>query len=76
MRLRFTTADAPGWDAARAREFEVVPDDTGTRVYRIDMAGAPGWSGCVKQLRIDLATGAPLTGTCRLDYVWIGRGPR
>jgi len=76
MRLWFTTAEAPGWDAARSREFEVVPDDTGTRVYRIDMAGAPGWTGRVKQLRVDLATGAPLTGTCRLDYVWIGRGPR
>jgi hypothetical protein len=76
MRLRFTTADAPAWDDTRAREFEVVPDDTGTRVYRLDLAATPGWTGRVKQLRLDLATGAPLTGTCRLDYVWIGRAPR
>jgi hypothetical protein len=75
MRVRFTTEGAPDWDATRAREFAVAPEDAETRVYRIDLSTTPGWSGRVKQLRIDLATGTPLTGTCRLDYVWLGRAP-
>lgn len=72
MRVRFTTADAPEWDDVRCRDFIVVPQDSRTRVYHIDMAGAPGWAGRLKRMRIDFSTGVPVTGTVRLDYVWIG----
>lgn len=75
MRVRFTTDAAPEWDDARGREFAVVPDDAAPRVYSVDMTGAPGWTGRLRRIRIDLATGEPLTGTCRIDYVWIGAAP-
>jgi hypothetical protein len=38
------------------------------------MSDVAGWQGTLKQLRLDLATGTPLTGTCRIDYIWIGTG--
>lgn len=73
MKLRFTTADAPAWDAGQGRAFDVTPNDNGPRTYELDMKAVPGWSGRLKQLRLDFADGAPLTGTCRIDYIWIGK---
>ena len=73
MRLRFTTAAAPEWGANLGQAFEVSPDDTVARLYMMNLRGIAGWSGKLKQLRLDFADGAPLTGTCRIDYVWIGR---
>jgi hypothetical protein len=74
MRLRFTTADAPLWEAGLGRTFEVAANDTAPHLYTVDMRGVAGWRGKLKQLRLDLADGTPLTGTCRIDYLWIG-GP-
>jgi hypothetical protein len=71
MRLRFTTAADSHWDEAKSRSFDVVANDNAARVYAIDMAAVVGWTGRLKQLRLDLATGLPLTGTCRFDYLWI-----
>ncbi len=73
MRFRFTTDADAAWDDARSRGFEVTPTDSAPREYTVDMSGVPGWRGRLKQLRLDLATGEPLTGTCRVDYVWVGR---
>ncbi len=73
MRLRFTTKDAPTWEANLGQAFAVTPNDTETRLCTIDMRGVSGWKGRLKQLRLDFADGTPLTGTCRIDYLWIGR---
>ncbi len=75
MRLRFTTETNPAWDDARAHTFTVVANDNAPREYTLDMAAVPGWNGKLDQLRLDLATGTPLTGTCRIDYLWIGSQP-
>jgi hypothetical protein len=73
MRFRFTTDADPAWDDAKSRSFEVMPNDNAPRTYTVELSGVPGWRGRLKQLRLDLATGEPLTGTCRIDYVWVGR---
>lgn len=71
MRLRFITAADQAWDDAKCLEFNVEPNDTDYRNYSLDLAKIPGWKGSLQQLRIDLATGNSLTGTCRFDYIWI-----
>jgi hypothetical protein len=71
MRVRFTTAESPEWQDANSKSFEVFPDDTGPRVYTVDMGDVPGWSGRLRQLRLDLSDGAEVTGTCRTDYIWV-----
>ena len=71
MRLRFTTEADGAWDDAKSRAFEVVANDNGCRTYSLDMSAVPAWKGRLRQLRLDLATGKPLTGTCRFDYLWI-----
>lgn len=76
MRLRFTTESDPAWDERKARVFDVTPNDNAPRAYAVDMAGAPGWNSRLKQLRLDIATGAPLTGTCRFDSIRIERHRR
>ncbi len=45
--------------------------DNGPREYAVDMSQAPDWAGALKQLRFYLATGTSLTGTCRIDCIWI-----
>jgi hypothetical protein len=86
MRIRFITNTDTSWDDTKSRSFDVVPNDTGPRGYAVDMSSVSGWTGRLKQFRVDLATGTTLTGTCRFDYVWIdsskavapggGPGPR
>lgn len=74
MRLRFTTEADSVWDDAKSQTFAVVANDIGSRTYSLDLSAATGWKGRLRQLRLDLATGKPLTGTCRFDYLWIGSG--
>jgi len=73
MRLRFTTKDAPTWEANLGQTFAVTPNDPESRLYTLDMRALAGWNGKLKQLRLDFSDGTPLTGTCRIDYVWVGR---
>jgi hypothetical protein len=71
MRLKFTTEADPGWDDAKSRAFSVVGNDNDCRTYSLDLSTIPAWKGRLRQLRLDLATGKPLTGTCRFDYILI-----
>ena len=71
MRFAFTTGTATEWDDANGASFAVVPNDNGPRLYAVDMSAVPGWTGKLRQLRLDLATGTSLTGTCRIDYIRI-----
>jgi hypothetical protein len=73
MRLRLTTDSDAEWDDAKSRDFAVVAEDDGARTYSLDMSGVPGWKGRLRQIRLDLATGESLSGTCRFDYIWITR---
>ncbi|MBN2450243.1 MAG: right-handed parallel beta-helix repeat-containing protein, partial [Lentisphaeria bacterium] len=76
MRFSFATAADPEWNEANAATFDVTPNDNGPRDYAVDMSGAPGWKGPLKRLRFDLATGSGLTGTCRIDYLWVDSSQR
>ena len=71
MRLKFTTEADPVWDGAKSRAFAVVAYDKQCRTYSLDLSAVPAWKGRLRQLRLDLATGQSLTGTCRIDYIWI-----
>jgi hypothetical protein len=73
MRLRFTTEADTVWDEAKSRTFTVAANDNHCRTYTLDMSAVPAWKGRLKQLRLDLAAGEPLTGTCRFDFIWIAR---
>jgi hypothetical protein len=71
MRLRFTTETDPVWDDAKSRVFTVVANDTASRTYTVGLSAVPASKGRLRQLRVDLSSGQPLTGTCRFDYIWI-----
>jgi hypothetical protein len=75
MRIRFTTEGDGTWDDAKSLAFDVTPNDNANRTYSVDLSTVPAWKGKLRQLRLDLATGKPLTGTCRFDYVWIAHAP-
>ena len=71
MRLRFITDLDGAWDDKKSAAFEVKPNDDESRTYTLDMSAVPAWKGHLRQFRLDLASGKPLTGTCRFDFVWI-----
>jgi hypothetical protein len=71
MRLKFTTDADPLWNDAKSRTFAVVANDNDCRTYSLNLSSLAAWKGRLRQLRLDLATGKPLTGTCRFDYIWV-----
>ena len=77
MKVSFTTDSAVEWNNANAVEFDVVPNDNDDTLYQIRMDGCAGWKGTVRQLRIDFsADETPITGTVRIDYIWLGSTPK
>ncbi len=77
MKVSFTTDSSVEWNNANAVEFDVVPNDNDDTLYQIRMDGCAGWKGTVRQLRIDFsADETPITGTCRIDYIWLGSTPK
>ncbi len=70
MRLRYLTTEDADWDDAKSVVFDVTPEDRDERVYEIPLA----LRGHLKRLRLDFAAdGTSVTGTVRIDYVWLGR---
>jgi len=76
MTLRFITRDDEKWSDAKAKSFAVTPNDNDLRDYAVDLSTLPGWTGKLKQLRLDLTGGEAVTGTCRIDYIWIDDSKR
>lgn len=73
MRLAFTTTKEPCFTEANARVFEVKPDDDEDTVYVVPLRTA----GTLQQLKLSFsADGQPVSGTVRVDYVWVGTLPR
>lgn len=71
MTLRFITSTDSKWSAAKSKSFAVAAGDNGLRDYAVDMSALTGWTGSLRQLRLDLTGGDPVAGTCRIDYIWI-----
>jgi hypothetical protein len=71
MRVRYTTDSVPDWADAKTQTFSVVPNDPQCRTYTVKLDNNLAGPSRLRQFRLDLATGQPLTGTCRIDYVWI-----
>ena len=70
MRLSFMTETDATW---QTRDFDVVPDDLEDRIYVVPLAS----TGTLRQMKLDFTVdGVPVTGTCRLDYIWLGTLPR
>jgi hypothetical protein len=69
MKLSYTTIDEPDFKDAKTSTFDVIPNDLNDTLYHIPLqAKSP-----IKQMRLDFSgDGKPITGTCRIDYIWLG----
>ncbi|MCQ2390372.1 MAG: right-handed parallel beta-helix repeat-containing protein, partial [Kiritimatiellae bacterium] len=66
MRVAFTTDRSSAW---QTRDFAVEPQAVEDRIYRVPLAA----DGKLQRLRLDFSVAnRPVTGTCRIDYIWIG----
>jgi len=73
MRLSWQTSQDPTWSPAKSVAFAVTPQDADDAVYTVPLPAA----GSIKRLRLSFsADGKPVTGTCRIDYIWLGILPR
>ena len=69
MRLWWQTDAVPEWKEDCSVAFDVKPHDTDDAVYTVPVPRI----GVAKQLRLSFsADGSPVTGTCRIDYIWAG----
>ncbi len=73
MRLTCTVSNESGKIENRSIEFAVKPHDNEDTVYTVPL-GSPINA---KRFRLDFsAQSKPITGTCRIDYIWTGRQDR
>ena len=72
MRLWWQTDGTPEWKEENSVAFDVKPQDVDDAVYTVPMPRIGG----IKQFRLSFsADGSPVTGTCRIDYIWAGHLP-
>lgn len=67
----FTTTTDLSWNNAKQVSFAINPYSDFT-TYTIDMSTAPGWTGTLKQLRIDPSNatpGTPVNGSFQIQYI-------
>ena len=71
MRLWWqTNSRAPAWDEKNSVVFDVTPMDADDTVYTVPLPPI----GNIKQLKLAFsANGEKITGTCRIDYIWLGK---
>jgi len=70
MRLKYLTTEDMSWDDAKSVVFDVTSEDRDERVYEIPLS----LCGHLKRLRLDFAADeTSVTGTVRIDYIWVGR---
>ena len=71
--IYFVTNSDNSWNDAKEKGFSIQAN-SGFTTYIIDMSDVPGWSGTLKQLRIDPCNGSPGTGSFQIDYVHVSSG--
>lgn len=68
--LYFTTNSDNSWNENKHKDFMITANDVNYTEYTIDMSDVPGWTGTLKQIRLDPQNGAT-SGTFSIDCVRI-----
>ncbi|MBM7568921.1 hypothetical protein [Paenibacillus sacheonensis] len=66
----FTTTSDTSWSEPKSKAFTITPN-SGYVDYVVDMSTVAGWSGTIKQIRLDPLT---VSGTANIDYIRITNG--
>ncbi len=69
LQLFFITDSDPAWNGVKMTTVKILPNSDYTE-YLIDMSGVAGWTGTLKQLRIDPSWGQT-NGGFSIDYITI-----
>jgi hypothetical protein len=69
-KIYFQAQSDTGFTDARSEAFAITTNDKEPHVYVLKMS-SPNWTGLLKQIRFDVQSSSPLTGTIRLDYISI-----
>lgn len=77
--IYWARADSPGFAASKVRSFPIIPNDSNLTEYVVDLSVAPGWTGTITQIRLDLPNSGTAGSTIDLDYAslqYTGELPR
>jgi len=71
-RIFFMTNSDPTWTSAKSKGFTIAAHNTYYASYIVDMSTVAGWTGTIKQIRIDPLDPATGSGqTVSIDYIGI-----
>ncbi len=68
--IYFVTSADTTWNQAKNKSFSITANDPNYTTYSIDMSTVSGWTGTLKQLRVDPSSSAT-SGSFSIDYVCI-----
>ncbi|MGG1516284.1 hypothetical protein ABE504_12770 [Paenibacillus oryzisoli] len=68
-KLYFTTTSSTGYDEAKSKSFTIKANDANYTEYILDMSNVPGWTGILKQIRLDPNSAS--SGSFSIDYIRI-----
>lgn len=72
-KVYFTTNQDSTWSETKSKSFAINANDASYTDYLIDMSAVSGWTGTLKQLRIDPVDIGASNGSFSLDYITIDR---
>ena len=72
-RLFWTTDTQGSFNASHSQSFPLLPNDGEIREYAIDLSDHHGWSGTIRQIRLDPSNDAN-SGRVDIDYIGIQSG--
>ncbi|MDF2923759.1 MAG: hypothetical protein K0R57_2673 [Paenibacillaceae bacterium] len=68
----FKTTGDTTWHSSRSKTFATIANDSGYSEYTIDMSTVPGWTGTLRQLRLDPNKDVA-SGSFSVDGITIGK---
>lgn len=69
-KIYFTTDQDVTWNEAKHVDITIKPNDTQSTEYLVDMSSVSGWTGTLRQLRVNPCEGI-LSGSFSVDYIRI-----
>ncbi len=67
-KIYFVTSSATGYDEAKSVPFIINANDNGYSEYVVNMSANSGWTGTIKQIRLDMPQSGS-SGVVEIDYI-------
>jgi hypothetical protein len=70
-RVWFNTTTDSTWSSAKSKSFAIIANDSQCTEYVVDMSDVAGWTGTLKQLRLDPVDSGIAGGSFSIDSIFL-----